>query len=96
MVPYVRLSIVKPRRGEEQHVDDLLRKITDAASSSEGCLASYLLTSTDGSGDRARVAVYATEQAAEAAANSQHILSLRSELHLAVEPGHIERAFVDL
>jgi quinol monooxygenase YgiN len=92
-MPYIRLSIVHPRRGEEGRAEELLRKIARAVRESEGCLESYVLRPHDDSGELARISIFENEDSAERAANGQTMLALRSELHLASEPGHVERAF---
>jgi quinol monooxygenase YgiN len=90
---YIRLSIIRPRKGEEARVEDLMRQLSDAVAKTEGCSESYVLKPHDGSGDIARIAIYENEDDAERAANTSHIMALRSELHLLSEPGHVERAF---
>lgn len=92
-MPYIRLSIMKPRRGEEARVEELLRKLDAAVSQQPGCQVTYVMRPHDESGEIARLAIYDSEDAAERAANDTHIMALRSELHLLVEPGHAERAF---
>lgn len=95
-MPYIRLSIAKPRRGEEARVEEVMRKLSDLSASQEGCVESYVLRPHDDSGEIARIAVYSDEKVAEQAANSQSFMALRSELHLLAEPGHIERAFFSI
>jgi quinol monooxygenase YgiN len=92
-MPYIRLSIMKPRRGEEARVEELLRKLDDAVANQPGCQAIYLMRPHDDSGEIARLAIYDAEDSAERAANDTHIMALRSEIHLFVEAGHQERAF---
>jgi quinol monooxygenase YgiN len=92
-MPYVRLSIARPRHGQEQRLEEIMRKLADVAREQEGCSASYLLRPHDDSGEIARIVIYSSEQTAEQAASSQTILALRSEMHLITEPGHVERAF---
>lgn len=93
---YIRLSIVHPRRGEGKRVEELMRKLAQAVAESEGCRESYVLRPGDESGELARIAIYDDEANAERAANNQHIMSLRSELHLFTEAGHVERAFFSI
>ena len=93
---YVRLSINRPRRGEEQRMEDLMRKLAALTSEQEGCTASYLLRPHDDSGEIARIAIYNDEASAGQAANSQSVMALRSEIHLLTEPGHVERAFFSI
>lgn len=95
-MPYIRLSIAKPRRGEEARLEEVMRKLSDLSASQEGCIESYVLRPHDDSGDIARIAVYSDELTAEHAANSQSFLALRSELHLIAEPGQVERAFFSI
>ena len=95
-MPYIRLSIAKPRRGEEARLEDVMRKLSDLSASQEGCVESYVLRPHDDSGEIARIAVYSDEVTAEHLANSQSFLSLRSELHLIAEPGQVERAFFSI
>lgn len=92
-MPYIRLSIAKPRRGEEARLEEVMRKLSDLSASQEGCVESYVLRPHDDSGEIARIAVYDDELTAEHAANSQSFMALRSELHLMAEPGQVERAF---
>jgi len=92
-MPYIRLSIAKPRRGEEARLEELMSKLADTVRAQPGCIASHLLKPHDDSGEIARIAIYENENVAETAANSQTVMSLRSEIHLASEPGHAERAF---
>lgn len=95
-MPYIRLSITKPRRGEEAHLEEVVRKLSALSASQDGCIESYVLRPHDDSGEIVRIAVYADELTAERAANSQSFLALRSEQHLISEPGHIERAFFSI
>ena len=95
-MPYIRISIVTPRRGEEQATEEVMRKLDAAVSSAPGCLQSYVLKPHDNSGEIARLTIYENEDAAEAAANSAHILSLRSEINILSDGKHVERAFFTL
>lgn len=90
---YIRLSIARARKGEEERLEQLMRQLAETVAKQEGCIESYVLKPHDDSGEIARIAVYEDENAAEHAANTDHIMSLRSELHLLSEPGHVERAF---
>lgn len=95
-MPYIRISIMKPRRGEEAHLEELTRKLAALSKEQEGCLDAFVLRPRDDSGELARIGIYTDEKAAEATANSQSFMALRSEIHLLVEPGHTERAFFSI
>jgi quinol monooxygenase YgiN len=95
-VPYIRISIAKPRRGEESRLEELMRKLNDMASAQDGCRESWVLKPHDNSGEIARIAIYDSEESAESAAKSASFMAIRSEIHLASEPGHVERAFFSM
>ena len=90
---YVRLSIAKPRPGQSQHLQEVMEKLNTFSIDQPGCTLSIVLKPHDNSGEIARISMYSDESAAEKVANSDHMLALRSEMHLLCEPGHIERAF---
>ncbi|MGI8927092.1 MAG: hypothetical protein ACR2HN_10675 [Tepidiformaceae bacterium] len=92
-MPYIRLSIARARKGQEQRLEDILNKFCEAALEHPGCRASYLLRPHDESGDLARIVIYDDEHSGEGAAGDEKVMALRSEMHLIVEPGHVERAF---
>lgn len=95
-MPYIRLSIAKPLRGQEARLEELMRKLTALSAEQEGCIETFLLKPHDDSGEIARISVYRDEGVAEHAANSASFMALRSELHLVAEPGHVERAFFSI
>ncbi|MFN8508093.1 MAG: antibiotic biosynthesis monooxygenase [Dehalococcoidia bacterium] len=89
---YFRVSICKPRRGQDKHLLEVMTKVSDLAKNNPGCLESYILKPHDESGEIARITIYEDEHAAEVRANTDTMLALRSEIHLAAE-SHVERAF---
>lgn len=95
-MPYIRLSVARPRRGEEPRLEELMRKLNDLSKGQEGYLESFVLRPHDDSGEIARIVIYSDEHVAEAAANSQSVMAIRSEIHLLSEPGQIERAFFSI
>jgi len=90
---YIRLSVVKPRPGQEARVVEILKALSAATENSPGWQANYVVRPHDESGDIARISVYDDEASAEREAATPTVLALRSELHLVVEPGHRERGF---
>jgi quinol monooxygenase YgiN len=90
---YLRLSIARPRRGEEQRVHELQGEIAKWVVTQPGCRASYLLHPHDDSGEIARVTIYESEEAADRTASHAHMMALRSQLNLAIEADHVERGF---
>lgn len=92
-MPYVRLTIAKPRPGREDDLYNVMKKLTDFAAEQPGCQQAWMLRPHDNSGELARITVYDDEGAAEHIAQMQHVMALRSEVNLIAEPGHTERAF---
>ncbi len=90
---YVRLSIARPRRGEEARFEEVMRRLTEVTAEQPGCTAAYIMKPDDGSGEIARISFYEQADQADAAAQGATIMALRSELHLLSEPGHVERGF---
>jgi quinol monooxygenase YgiN len=95
-MPYIRLTIAKPSRGQEARLEELMRKLSELSEGQPGFIEGWLLRPKDNSGEIARVAVYEDEASAEAMANSQSWMALRSEIHLCTEPGHQDRAFFSI
>jgi quinol monooxygenase YgiN len=90
---YIRISIAKPSAGQDAAVEGLMRRVNDFVSAQDGCLSAQIMKPGDNSGEVARIAIYTDQDSAEKAANSQTVLSLRSEMHQLIEAGHSERAF---
>ncbi|MBI1885053.1 MAG: antibiotic biosynthesis monooxygenase [Chloroflexi bacterium] len=93
-MPYIRISLMKPQEGHADEVERLNRELVGLYQGSRGCLVSYLVTAADGSGETGRVSVWESEDDADRAANEHRSLALRSQLHLRVEEGHVERSFL--
>lgn len=90
---YVRLSIARPRRGEEARFEEVMRRLTEVTAQQAGCTAAYMMKPEDDSGDIARISFYEVAEQADAAAQGATIMALRSELHLLSDAGHVERGF---
>ncbi|MEX0782260.1 MAG: antibiotic biosynthesis monooxygenase [Dehalococcoidia bacterium] len=90
---YVRLTIARPRHGEEARFEAIMQRLTEVTAQQPGCEATYMMKPDDGSGDIARISFYGDNHQADAAAQSATIMALRSELHLVSEAGHVERGF---
>jgi len=95
-VTYIRISIARPNHGSEKRFEEIMRALASACAEQEGCEKAYILKPHDDSGEIARITIYKDEHSAEQSANSDRILALRSEMHLACQPGHTERAFFSI
>ena len=69
-----------------------MQALAAAALKHPGCTSSMVVKARDAGGDVARITMYVDEAAADATANDNHIMALRSELHLASET-QMERSF---
>lgn len=92
-MPYVRFSIMRPMAGHEAEVERLNRELLDFYRRCPGCLATYLVKAADNSGEVGRLTIWEREEDADRAANADHSLALRSQLHLRIQPGHADRSF---
>lgn len=92
-MPYIRISLMTPAEGRDEEVKSLNEDLSSFYQAQDGCLQSFVITAADGSGELGRISIWESEEAAERAANHEHSMSLRSRLHLAVEPGHADRSF---
>jgi hypothetical protein len=91
---YVRLSLVYALPGRAEEVARIMDDLVDFYQKQDGYVAGYKLWSADETGDIGRITVWRDLHAADAAAQSNHVLSLRSELVPLIEEGsHEERGF---
>ncbi len=89
---YVRVSLMQPKSGRHAEVKELLEDLAGYFAQQPGFVEGYGLYSSDAL--VGRVTVWENEQSAEAAAQSNHVLSVRSRLNTDVESGsHQEHAF---
>jgi len=90
---YVRISLMRPLAGREAEVDQLNLELVEYYRGQPGCLQSTVIHAADGSGETGRVSFWDSEAAADAAANSDRSMFLRSRLHLMLRRGHQDRSF---
>lgn len=90
---YIRISLMMPQKGTRAEVRQLNQEISAFNRTLEGCHDSFAIAAADNSGELGRLSIWDSKEAAEGAANQQHHMSLRSQLHLAVQEGHAERSF---
>ncbi len=95
-MPYVRITQLTPRSGQEARVDEVLRKLSQFYPTQPGFIAGYhFQPHTAGTATRmGRVGVWESEAQAQAAAQTEHALALRADLlRLVVEETHEELSF---
>ena len=91
-MPYVRISLMHPRPTEEARVHELMDRLVAYYAEQPGYISGYRLEPTDPEGYLGRIGVWATEQDAEHAAQTEFDLALRSQLNAAVDE-HREYSF---
>jgi hypothetical protein len=93
-VLYVRLSLMKPKPGKEHDVAELTDQLVSYYKDQPGYVHGYKISAADETGDLGRVTVWTTEEACDHVAQSNHVLSLRSDLMPMIEDGtDVERSF---
>ena len=91
---YIRLSLMDPKPGKDDLVSGLMDNLLQFFSTQPGYVRGYKLISGDPQGRIGRLGVWRSEHDADAAAQSAHVLSVRSELMgLIEEDSHIERSY---
>jgi len=85
---------MKPKTGEDVEVRRILDDLTAYFSRQPGYLGGYRIDAHDGTGLVGRITTWTDEAAADHAAQTDHVLAIRSQLNQVVEEGsHEERAF---
>ena len=91
---YVRLSLMKPKAGNEGRVLELQEQLLKSLPGQPGFVRGYLIVDGDPQGRIGHLSVYQTEQDAGRIAQHQSVLSLRSELmQLIEEDSHAEHSY---
>ena len=90
-MPYVRLTILRPRPAQREKAWDLLKEIDHVFTDDPGLIMSFEVGERDQSdAPLGRVAVWETNTAANEAARSERSLALRSELQQLCSEGIVE------
>lgn len=91
---YVRLSLSLAKPGMEETVLRLHRNLVESLRGQPGFVRGYVIVDGDPDGRVGHLNVYESEAAADHAAQSQHVLSVRSELLQSIEEdSHVERTW---
>lgn len=93
-MPYVRISLMIPKAREAAHAGQLLDAVAQHCEGQQGFIKGYRLEPDDNSGLIGRVTVWSDEHAADAVAQTDRMLALRSALNQVVRKGsHQEHGF---
>jgi quinol monooxygenase YgiN len=93
-MPQIRISLMRAKPGHAEDVARIMGELLTSYRTQPGYIDGYLLRSADSAGDIGRVTIWSSEAATDAAAQTAHVLSERSELlPLIEEESHVERSF---
>lgn len=92
-MPYVRISLMRARGGEEARVRDLIDRLVTFYRSQPGYIDGYRLEPTEADGYLGRMGVWQTEGDAARAAQAEYDLALRSQLNMSLTE-HTEYSFI--
>jgi hypothetical protein len=91
---YVRLSLMKPKLGEEQLVAGLMDNLLEFFADQAGYEHGYALLADEIGGRVGRITLWKSEEQADQADNTQHVLAVRSEIMQRIEEdSHVERSY---
>lgn len=91
---YVRVSIMRPREDDRRRVEGIVDEILRFDSGLDGFISGERLVPHDDTGEVWRLVHWDSHDAANRAAQQDHVLALRSELlRLLGEERHEERDF---
>jgi hypothetical protein len=93
-MPYVRISLMTPKMGQATEAGRLLDAVAHFCQGQEGFIHGYRLEPSAKNGQMGRVTIWVDERSADAVAQIDHMLALRSELNQVVRKGsHEEHGF---
>ena len=90
---YLRLSLARPAEGGSEEAQRLEEDLLSHFSAQEGFVSGYRLAARNGGREVGRITIWESEEAAERAATSQHVMALRSKLLAVTEEERVEMAF---
>jgi len=95
---FVRISYMHPKEGQEARLKDILQQLSAFYHDQKGYQGGYILNPYEGAADDVRrwgrVGLWASEDDAEHAAQTEHSMALRSELaRIVEEDSHYEFSF---
>ncbi len=91
---YARLSLVNPKEGAEERVSAITDDLLEFLATQPGWVRGYKLVRKYPDPRVGRLTVWQSEEDADRAANTQHVLSVRAELLQLIEQDfQIERSY---
>jgi hypothetical protein len=88
---------MNPKSGEEKLVAGLMDNLLEFFAEQPGYVRGYALLDGDPQGRVGRITLWESEEQADLAANTQHVLAVRAEIMQRIEEdSHIERSYTAL
>ena len=92
-MPYVRVSLMRSKDASSAEAGKIVDDLIGYMSKQPGYVTGWRMTAQDGTGLLGRITIWNTEADADHAAQTDHVLALRSQLNPLVEEGsHEEHA----
>ena len=94
---YIRMSLMTPRSGQEEELENLLDRLIEYFHGKSGFIAAYRLSPDPHSRDDriGRISIWESEVDANRMSSDQHDLALQAEIkRLALDATHQESSFV--
>jgi hypothetical protein len=95
-MPYIRVSVVQPRRNRRIEVQDMVEDLLRRLKTLPGFIDGYLMMTTDGTGRVGRVTMWRSRRDADRAALVEAVLATRANINQLVEDEddiHLEQGF---
>lgn len=93
-MPYVRISLMIPKARQGTQAGQLLDAVSQHCEGQAGFIKGYRLEPSDNSGLIGRVTIWTDERSADAVAQTDRMLALRSSLNQVIRKGsHQEHGF---
>ncbi len=86
-----RLSVVQALPGRKDEVVRLYKEMDKTLHSHKGFVSSYVFTDPEDPNTVGRFALYQSRDELERAATGEKVFTIRSQIHRAIQPGHIEK-----
>ena len=85
---WMRLTLTTPIPGAREEVLSILNNLENAVYQGKGFIMGGVFTSD---GEVGRFSLWETQEEADSASSSEHVIALRSHLHNLIEAGHVEQ-----
>jgi len=88
---WLRLTLLTPLPGQAEETRRCLDELENYVAKEEGYLMGGAFFSAEAGPTLGRFSLWRTSEEADRAATLPHVLSLRSQIHALIQPGHIEQ-----